>query len=457
MKPLSLLVALLAMTVSASAFGVAPLKTVTTTAAPLKLETRLSHKNLPSNSTTEIYATVRVTGGPAQDTGARSPLNVALVIDRSTSMAGGRLEQAKHASIQFVRTLQSTDRLAIVSYGSDVSTVLASMYATPANKEEMELAIQRIELSGATNLSGGLERGVELIAPHNRDETINRLLLLSDGHANNGITSVHGLADLARKSLERGVSISTMGIGLDYNEELMTQVATNGAGNYYFVENENALASIFEKECKGLTSTVARKTVLTLDAGPGVEILDVQGFAFSNKGNRTTVRLAEFYANQSKDLLVRMSVTTGETKAINVLTTKIAFDDVVTSKRTSLTRSLEAGVTADKTLAAKAEKEVMQRVQQAVVAKNMEEAMKAYERGESQRAAEIVRAQKADNVAKGAMYDFADDQAFGRVNKELDELESTVQAAPAASTEGKRSIKAKRARAYEIQQSAASF
>lgn len=454
MKPLTrFFLVLLALTIALPALGHMP---VTTLPTPLKMETKLSHKNLPKNSTTELFATVRITGGEAQATEARAPLNVALVIDRSTSMSGGRLEQAKNASIMFLRGLQASDRLAIVSYGSDVSTVMESALATPANKELMEMAIQRIELSGATNLSGGLDRGVELIAPHRRDETVNRLLLLSDGHANNGITSVHGLANLAKTTLEKGISISTMGIGLDYNEELMTQVAVNGAGNYYFVENAEALAGIFEKEAKGLSSTVARRTVLTLDAGPGVEIIEVQGFASSTKGNRTTVRLAEFYAHQTKDMLVRLSVTTKDAANMNVLTARLKFENIASEKAT-VSRTLSAGVIADKTLAAKADTDVMRRVQQAEVAKNMDKAMKLYEKGEAEQAAQILRAQRADNVAKGKAYDFADDQAFGRVNEELKSLEDSVQAAPAASTSGKRSIKANRARAYDIQMESANF
>jgi len=445
---------LLALTIALPALSRSPIQSAPT---PLKMETKLSHTNLPKNSTTELFATVRITGGEAQATEARAPLNVALVIDRSTSMSGGRLDQAKNASIMFVRGLQSTDRLAIVSYGSDVSTVMESTLATPVNKELMEMAIQRIELSGATNLSGGLERGVQLIAPHRRDETVNRLLLLSDGHANNGITTVHGLANLAKNTLEQGISISTMGIGLDYNEELMTQVAVNGAGNYYFVENAEALAGIFEKEAKGLSSTVARRTVLTLDAGPGVEIIEVQGFASTTKGNRTTVRLAEFYAHQTKDMLVRLSVTTKDASNMNVLTARLNFENVASAEKGSLSRTLNAGVTADKTLAAKADSDVMRRVQQAEVAKNMDKAMKLYERGEAKQAAEVLRAQRADNIAKGKAYDFADDQAFGRVNEELQSLESSVQAAPAASTDGKRSIKANRARAYDIQMESSKF
>lgn len=452
MKTLATIIALLAL-MSASLTASARVQPQ----APLKLNTSISHSHLPANTTQELYATVKIIGGPSQAVSERAPLNVALVIDRSTSMSGGRLEQAKEASIQFVRTLQPTDRLAIVSYGSDVSTVMVSTPATPQNKELMELAIARVELSGATNLSGGLERGVELISPYRADETVNRVLLLSDGHANNGITSVEGLASLARGTLEKGISISTMGIGLDYNEELMTQVAINGAGNYYFVENEKALAAIFEKEAKGLTSTVARKAVLTLTAGPGVEVLGIDGFSFRTKGNKTTVSLAEFYANQAKDLLVRMSVTSPASGDMKVLSAYLSFENVGNGEKAAVSRTMSASVTSNRELVQKVDNDVMKRVQQAEVARNMEEAMKAYERGEAQKAVEIVRAQRASNAAKGAQYDFEDDTDFARVNDELAEMEAAVQAAPAASTEGKRAIKEKKARAYQIKMDSANF
>lgn len=428
-------------------------------ASRVTLKTELSHPNLPVNTSKEVYASVEITGGTAPSSDTRLPLNIALVVDRSTSMADGKLELAKAASVKLVDMLQPEDRLAIVSYGTDVSTVVESLPATPANKERFYSAIHRIELSGSTNLSGGWTQGANLIKSHKSDATISRVLLMSDGHANEGITDQAGLDQLARTQLENGIATTTFGIGLDYNEELMTGIAMNGAGNYYFFDTAEpaALAGMFEQEAKGLSSTVAQKTTLTIDVAPGVELLGIEGFAHTMKGNKATVRLGDFHARQKKDLLVRLSVTSRDAGALPILKTNLSYHDPFSENRRSVSRALAAHVTTDAAALAQVNKDVMKRVQQVRVAESMKTAMDLYARGEQDKAAQVVRQQRAENAANAKAYDFDDDAAFGRVDGELQQLESTVQSAPPSSEQGKRAKKASLKRSYDIANTSSLF
>lgn len=452
------LLALGAALIAAPAIASETPKTRATAGGTLKLDTRLSHGWLPLGEPANVFATVSVEGADIAASTDRAPLNIALVLDRSTSMSGGKLEQAKKASHTLVDMLGPQDRLAVVSYGSDVSTHSESRLATQANKELLHNAINNVRLSGSTNLSGGYERARDLVMGHNRDETVNRVILLSDGHANVGIRGIPELGSLARRGLDRGVSLTTMGIGLDYNEDLMTKMAVEGAGNYYFVEDEKAIAAIFQKECTGLASTVARNTTLEITMAPGVELLDLQGFAYTTKGNKATVRLADFFARQQKDLLLKLAVSAQGTGKLPIITTRLRFDDVTQDdKRVNSSATLAAVATDDPKKVKKVDRAVLKRAQQVETARAFDDAMAKFEEGKAAEAAKIASSQRQANSAFMKQYDFEDDDAFSRVDGELQELEKSVKDSKPNSRQGKRLRKKQKARSYMISNEAAAF
>lgn len=455
--PIALLLSLGTLFAAAPAAADAP-KTRATAGGTLQLDTRLSHGWLPVGKPATIHATVTIKAREAVVSADRAPLNIALVFDRSTSMSGEKFTHAIKASHLLVDTLGTQDRLAIVSYGSDVTTHAESMLATPANKELLHNAVDSIQLAGSTNLSGGYERGRDLVLAQARDETVNRVILLSDGHANVGVTTPHQLGALARAGLERGISLSTFGVGLDYNEDIMTTMAVQGAGNYHFVENENAIASLLQKESMGLAATVARNTTLELEMAPGVELLDLDGYAFTTKGNKAHVRLAEFISNQQKDMLLQLAVSAQASGTLPVVTARLRFDDVTQGdKRVSSSATVTAVATSEQAKLAEVDREVMHRAQQVETARAFDEAMKSYESGDADKAAQIAARQRVANEAFMQKYDFEDDQAFGRVDGELQSLEQEVKQAAPSSTRGKRLRKSQKERSYKIKAEAAAF
>lgn len=432
-------------------------KTQSSAGGAVHVQTKISHGYVPQNSTREMWATVTLKAGEAPEQERRAPLNVALVVDRSTSMSGGKLEKAKEASRFLISMLSENDRLAVVSYGSDVTTETKSLRVTEANKELLVNAVTRIRLSGSTNLSGGFLRGVEEVVPHMRDETINRVMLLSDGQANIGATRVEELSALAAQQLRRGVSVSTMGIGLDYDEKIMTAIAQNGAGNYHFIEDSSSLAGVFEKESKGLNSTVARKTVVTLTVSPGVELLEIRGFPHTMKGNEAKIQLAELFAHQRKDIMVRLGVTSGEAGRVPVLAARVDYEDVAQQKRVHAVTRVSAVSTTNSEKLASVDATVMKDVEKAGVAKSLEDAMHAYERGDRAGAQKVLREQRERLKKSARSYGFEDDDSVARVDGELQAMEEQVQQAAPSSNDGKRLMKSKRERAYQIKDSVSSF
>ncbi len=418
----------------------------------LSVQSRVSHPYLPANKHSDIAATIRVDGGEAFGDDKRAPLNLSLVIDRSTSMSGGKLEQAKAASDKLIEMLSPTDRLSIVSYGSDVTVESESLLATDTNKQVLRGVVKQVALRGGTNLSGGYSKGLELTERHLSQDSINRVIVLSDGIANEGIVSVPALGRLAQNGLAKGVTLTTLGIGLNFNEVLMTRMAREGAGNYYFVEDEKALASIFLKEWNGLASAVAKNAKVTIELAPGVELKKLHGFSYKAKRNTVTVPLAAFFAHQRKDILLELAVSTAATGDKKVADVVVRWTDPLDQKRKSRSATLASHVTTDASLLKKVDSKVLARVEQLRVSETLDEAMAEFDKGNRKQAVKLIQEQRASMNKNKVRYDFEDD-SFDRVEAELQTMEKTMERNSSNSTEGKRLKKRARKRSYDVSQS----
>ena len=421
------------------------------------LKASLSHAYVPQKSATKIYARVELRAGEAE-VRERAPMNLAVVIDHSGSMGGGRLEQAKAAAHSLVDRLSEQDRLGVVSYGSTVTINQDSVHATLANKELLHNAIDQVQLNGSTNLEGGYLAGANIVAKYPTDDSVNRVVLLSDGHANIGRQTPEELGELAGEQLAKGISVSAMGIGLDYNEKLMAKMASQGAGNYYFVEDEKKLVTIFEQEFKSLSNIVARNAKVEFEVGPGVELLKVYGFAHKMKGDQAVINLGAFYARQHKDILVELAVSARTTPLREIANVRLSFDDVLQDdKSVHSSGQLVATATEDRAKLAKIDKSVMRRVEQITFAQNVQRANDAYEEGNRAEAKKILAEQKTRIARSGSDYGIGKDKVAQKI-AELDAQQAEMEdAASPAKPSAKRMRKATRGRAAEVMMSADSF
>lgn len=423
----------------------------------LDLEAALSHAYVPASAEKTIHARIQVRADDAKAK-KRAPMNLAVVIDHSGSMSGGRLEQAKKAAHTLVDRLSEQDRLAVVSYGNNVSVNHDSVHVTKANKEKLHAAISSIALRGSTNLAGGFLKGAEIVGEHPTDDSVNRVVVLSDGHANIGAQTPHALGQLAKKELDKGVSVSTMGIGLDYNEKLMAEMAKQGAGNYYFVEDEKKLAEIFHQEFRTLSQVVARKAVLKIDIGDGVELVDLHGFPFTNKRGKVTVKLGNFYARQHKDILLDLSVSARGAKRRGIIDARLEFADVTKdNKRVHSRAALAAVGTNDKKQLAQVDKSVMRRVEQITYAKNVERATEAYEKGKRKEAARILTEQQRRLKKAQKSYGFDADKVSGKVAELEEQKKEMKRSRSRRSKSSKRMRKRSRKKSLDVMQSAEAF
>ena len=226
-----------------------------------------------SESTTLLDVLIKITPPKSELSAERPPLNIAMVIDRSGSMSGGKLDYARQAAIYAVEQLLPTDRVGVVIYDNNVETLLPS---TPAvNKHHIIQKIKRIRAGGSTALHAGWVQGGIVVSEALQSEYLNRVLILSDGLANVGETNadvissdVHGLA-------KRGVSTSTMGVGRDYNEDLLAAMARSGDGNYWFIQSPSQIPTIFDNELQGLMMTMGKGVTLDIRTSAEVTFLKI--------------------------------------------------------------------------------------------------------------------------------------------------------------------------------------
>jgi Ca-activated chloride channel family protein len=199
-----------------------------------------------------------------------------------------------------------------------------------------------------TNLHDGLTLGRDEVLRTLTAGTVNRVILLSDGNANVGVTDIPSLARVASDASERGVRITTVGLGLDYNEDLMEQVADHGRGQYYYVKDAATLEPVFAGELRAIQGTVATAAELRLEPTcAGVEILEVVGYPTRRDGQATVVPLADLAGGDKRKVVARLKVPTAELGAEQVLRASLSFTPSAGGARKSVVAALGVEVTRD--------------------------------------------------------------------------------------------------------------
>ena len=216
----------------------------------------------------------------------RAPLNIALVIDASGSMGGGKLEAAKEAALGLAERLTERDRLTVVSFASDVLVHLDAVPVTADNAARIRAEISRLQTRGMTLLSGGWFAGVECAARISEEDPrmTPRVIILSDGHANEGIVDPEELREHAGELRMRGVLTSTLGIGDGYDEQLLRGIAENGGGRLHDAELTSEISSVLLGELDDIFGTVVEDTQikLTMPTGARVDALGRTGSEIRN-------------------------------------------------------------------------------------------------------------------------------------------------------------------------------
>ena len=270
------------------------------------LKARSDRRYIRSAHRSERFVLIELEAPAATQKPQRDPVNLAFVLDRSGSMSGEKLDLAKRAVETAVDRLLPTDRFSIVCYDDRIDVVVEG---TSASREAKTNAIDRlrsIDARGSTDLAGGWLRGAEQVALAQVEPGVNRVLLLTDGLANVGITDPAELGKHAQELRARGVTTTTFGVGADFDEALLQSMADTGGGHFYFIENAAQIQDHIATEVGELLAVVARDTVLEITAPENLEIETLSPYAFERRGSRHHVLVGDLVAEQRLEVVLRV-------------------------------------------------------------------------------------------------------------------------------------------------------
>jgi Ca-activated chloride channel family protein len=288
------------------------------------LEGTLGNTFVQAGEAGEMLARVRVSTTPLAGS-ARPPLNLALVVDTSGSMEGEAIEDAREAAIAILDLLREDDRIAVVAFHSTTEVLLPSTVVED-DLDELREKVGRMEARGTTDMAGGLTAGLQEVMANLDPQGTNGVVLLGDGVPNdpNGITA------MAQAAGERGIAITSMGLGLDYDETLMGDIATLSGGQFHYIEESSQVATVFRDEVLRMQRVFGHNAIVTLQPGPGVQIQSVIGQDVTNLGGAIQVNLGDLHEGEHRDLLVRATLQgrrAGST--VELMDVHLAFEDAI--------------------------------------------------------------------------------------------------------------------------------
>jgi Ca-activated chloride channel homolog len=276
----------------------------------VKLSARLDRSAVLSGSDGVAHVELTMEAGAAGDgEPAHQPTDLLVVLDTSGSMSGQKLEYAKQALHQLIDRVGTSDRFGLVTYESSAGVRIPLAAPSGGGAARWHRQVNTLEASGGTNIAEGLELGLTQLARREPGRSA-RVLLLSDGQATVGDTTGSGLRARAQRYMRAEHVLSTLGIGDDFNEDVMTGLAETGTGNFYYLSRVDLLGRFFDAELKAAGETVASALELQLEAAPGVKVLGVSGYEIEHASGQSVVRPGNLYAGQKRTLWVTVQLPT---------------------------------------------------------------------------------------------------------------------------------------------------
>jgi Ca-activated chloride channel family protein len=392
---------------------------------PLGASVRFDHQLLAVESEHRVHCMLELTAPQAPKTKERRPLHLALVIDRSGSMAGDKLETTKACASYLARRLAPTDELAVVAYDDEVRLALP---LGPVGSTQLALgqALHLIQPGGSTNLSGGWLKGVEQLRAVPGGNGPKKVLLLTDGLANQGVTDHDALVEMAKRAGDDGVGTTTIGFGAGFDENLLTAMADAGAGNAYFAESPEEAPGIFTQEFEGLVALVAQNLSVEIRPREEVRMLGVLNeYPAVPVPGGLQVQLGDAYGEERRRVVFELAVPTlptlGVVQVAEVIVRYVSLGENVEAHELRLPITVNA-VTAEEAAQAGPDAGVVEEIVVMRAAKAQREARDRAESGDwdgakrllSEAAAELRKAAPGSSRADELLAQAEETEGFSR-------------------------------------------
>ncbi|NND96504.1 MAG: VWA domain-containing protein [Pirellulaceae bacterium] len=306
----------------------------------ISLQVGATHPTMLAGEKETNHVRISLTGFELPESKSRPPVNVSIVIDTSGSMSGQKIRQARDAAIAAVNRLKKDDIVSVVLYNSSSQVLVPATKAT--DRQDVIAKIKTIKAGGSTALFAGVSKGAAEVRKFLDEEMVNRVILLSDGRANVGPKSPGELERLGASLVKEGISVSTLGLGLGYNEDLMSRLASSASGNHIFVEEADDLVAVFNAEFNDLMSVVAGDFEIHARAAAGVRPVRVLGTKADISGQDIYIPLAQLYSRQQRYFVIEVEVDAGEAEETRpLMSVSVKYRNLITETTDKLSSSVD--------------------------------------------------------------------------------------------------------------------
>lgn len=266
----------------------------------------LSQAKVEAGGTRQVFAEIRMAADPrgAAD-GESRPVAMALVLDVSGSMEGEKLAQARESLLEVVRQMRDTDRVSLVTY-SDAARVVQPLARVRDVRAQLQVTIPTITVEGGTNIPAGLMMGAQTLsdAP---EGTVRRVVLMSDGRDGSG-RNLEDIAQDLRARADQGVTLSSLGVGSDYDERYMSRLADAGRGNYEFLRDGAQLRAFLGRELREATSTTVERAVAEVTLPDGWRLVHAYGAEPQVSGRTVRLPVGALFEGDERRLVLDLAV-----------------------------------------------------------------------------------------------------------------------------------------------------
>lgn len=299
--------------------------------APIVLRAALSHAAYDKSNPEELLLKVDFVSADSIDND-RPPLNIALVLDRSSSMKKDhKIAYALDAARAVIQNLSKRDIVSLIIF-NERPLVLAPAGAV-VNKPFLYHRLDEVSPEGTTDLSAGLLEGIAQIESQSAEGQVRYVLLLTDGKANRGVTRSSPLRKIAKKALARGIRISTLGVGSEFNEKTLTLLAESGGGRYRYVQSPEQLPDAFKEELHGLLKIAAQNVRLEIVVTQGGTIRKLYGQLWDDPRKSFKTDIGNLRAGERGSLLLALEPSGFKPDATLQATIHLTFDNPETAER----------------------------------------------------------------------------------------------------------------------------
>lgn len=275
----------------------------------VNLGAQLDRGAILHNGDGTVRVEVTMDAPASQESQAYQPSDIVVVVDTSGSMEGEKLFVAQQSLRALFARLQPEDRLGLVEYSDYARVSIPLQNATPLAKDSFYSTAFGLRATGSTNLSAGLDAAITLLSSQRSLNRSSRILLLSDGLANAGDSSLQGLTERARSAALIGITVTTMGIGTDFDESVMTALSTAGTGAFYYIAKMEYLPEFFDAELRSSRDTYAKSASIHVTTAIGVSVVDAMGLPVETRnGNEHIIRVGNLYSNRKRSVWLTLYV-----------------------------------------------------------------------------------------------------------------------------------------------------